>query len=765
MHYIRNSFLAAVSSCVLLLSGGALASVITPSTDYSDKVSLSQTSGTVGVTDLLQINKANSSGISINKFDRFEITSSPLNIINLSSNPLDPTDKPAKLIVIVADSIVLQNTIDIVGLTTDILFISTNSAEAINCTACTFNNFYRITLASANPETTISDTVSLIGNLSTDSSGAISINGLNAPGAIALDIVANRLALKGEVNLHQKVSKDFLRSYTLDSNGNYSMGSGSANIVLGGTNWNYDEQKIISLSPTTSVSALNGEINAVGVKISSTADITVNTKIDTLTDLIGTVHYRDQVHIPIETITIQSVGAANLSIVGDQTSNGDISFKSTGHLYFDNPQTKINAAKVDLIAGEDIRNDASIEAGNVNLAANNIKNEGLIRSDFFIGIWAEKNILNQYGGKIIASTVKLQSKVGLVRNGSRTPYKSNTDSLLSLGSDYITSLDPAKLGTFYTAGMNVSTDNTNYVMASDNSATILANNIEIVGTALENINPYYEIEDSQGLINFNRQRIEQVAIIAEQNLVALTTGYIINSSAFMQVNSSQGTMHLKTGLLTNERYRSFSVLEKTQSSDGSIINIESKNTIYSPPGDLLSMGDLDIEASEGFINNTAYVEVYGSAQFDSPMINDIGVAHEALSEATVSRLEWHTKYVSYLWWKEKQRYTVTITDTIITLKRAELDSLFHIQGDTVVLNSEMEWFRNHEPIDTYIEQAAEKLTSGDFNISEDVSEDKVTMVVDSVEYSVFDELIKLYNELVNYFNSIFAEINWWGEEA
>src|SRR3990167_6926997 len=44
----------------------------------------------------------------------------------------------------------------------------------------------------------------------------------------------------------------------------------------------------------------------------------------------------------------------------------------------------------------------------------------------------------------------------------------------------------------------------------------------------------------------------------------------------------------------------------------------------SPPGILMSMGNLTMEANAGFLNNMSYLEVFGNAQFKTTNINDIG---------------------------------------------------------------------------------------------------------------------------------------------
>ena len=699
-------------------------SVITPSIEHSDQLAVIS-SVTNSDEVFLHIRKANQAGISINRFDQFEVTGQSLKLVNVPRQVLDTTIKPASLVVIIANSIVLQNSIEMVGPATDILFITTVNNGVINCTNCTLSNFHRISLV-ASESTAITDNALLIGKLSTAAGGYINIDGLTAPGSIALDIASKALSLEGEINLHQYADKDVLGGYSQNINGDYSIGTGSVNALLGSLNWDYENQELVSLAYTSSLSTLGGSIKSVGVKITAANDLLLNTHINTKTDLLSSVRYKNQAHVSDEGITIQVMGSnySLLTVAGNQQSNGNIALKSRGDLNLYSVLTEINAKEVQLIAGGNTKNLASIDADHIEIAVNKFQNEGALSSNQALEVWAEKQLVNQYGGTLVADTMKLQSKTSFVRNGSRKPYQSEeqeNDDLLIFANDYLDFFNSTQLGMFFMQGVTVETTTANYVMAPDNSAHIGAREIEIIGTGFENINPYYAYVNGIGVVELQQDLIDMVTVLAEDSLQIHTTNYVLNSSAQLAMNSETGIFKIRTGMLTNERYRNETILNKYDSVvddpntiKTDLITLSTKTAVYSPPGVILSMGDFQVEASKGFVNNVSYLEVFDDAQFNTPILNDIGLRHgETIQNVSILPAKYKRCWRRY-WRKRCRWYPTTKTNEDVTVNPTEeMDSLFFVHGNAVS-NANNVFYRNHEPLNYFKNQAIQNVIEQDY---------------------------------------------------
>jgi len=90
---------------------------------------------------IVHLRESNSSGISVNYFSSFDVDS-PVQFLNATqqavSGDVDDIILPAKLIVIVADTINIESSISLLGSTADILFITTSSSGDILCDGCSF---------------------------------------------------------------------------------------------------------------------------------------------------------------------------------------------------------------------------------------------------------------------------------------------------------------------------------------------------------------------------------------------------------------------------------------------------------------------------------------------------------------------------------------------------------------------------------------------------------------------------------------------------
>ncbi len=821
----------------LLFSTYSLASTITVSTEHVDEINyLPASEGSNN--DLLHVRQANSAGISYNRFDQFSITDKPLKLVNVA-RVSDGSEDAAQLIVIMADNIDLRQSIEIVGPASDILFISTASSGVIDCTNCAINNAHRITLATAVPSQTIDDNSSSIGQLSTTSS-TISINNLLAPGALALDVMADVIDISGEVSLNQRVNRNTLGGYEQNLNGQYTLGTGGVNVLLGALEWHYEQQEVIRTHPQDQNRTIAGSISAVAFKATSSESLNVTASIVTPTDYLSTVRYLGQTHVTNESITLQSLGGG-LTLSGYFETAGAMSAKSYAGLSLTS-NAKLNSNNVVLISKGGLLNLAEINADNIAVAAKNIINRGHVNSLVNTEMWAENNIINEFGGLILSETITLQAQNGLVRNGSRYPYLTTIAaneqvSFLDYGEHTLDPSDSTHIGTFYNNNLTVDTQNVGNVLTQPNEtvAFIQGQNVNIKAPALENINPYWEnVIENADTIDLDLNLVNQVTISGEYQLNIIADNYLVNSSAVIRVNKASGRLGIAAGTVNNERYRTVISLEKSYISSeyseieailgGSNIAYTTQAYIYSPPGLLVSMGRLELTANTGFLNNTAYLEIFGDAFFNAAHINDIGVENNGISQKTSARLcsfgpiDVNGNISSHC---PNASVSQTITESV------ELDSLFFVHG-SVYGDAAALAVRNHNPFEYYGKLAARDsfaqqvngmpdawldcvadadscdtyvyheepipfllypdeiytdATEQDFSSSLTLLDDGNAEVVfeydlnlrnsetgqwellASATYDViidlFVEVERLYNELTQYISDLFAEFDWW----
>ncbi|MGH1486450.1 MAG: hypothetical protein ACRBCI_09520 [Cellvibrionaceae bacterium] len=779
-----------LTRAILLLSIGfswTLSAAVVP-LDSGVEVTLAETSN----IDVLKINPPNASGISVNRFSDFSVSNRELHILNIPKtvNGLtgEQTVDAAELTVIIADTISLNNTVKLIGPAANILFVTSSPNGNISCYVCRFENFLRVSLTTAHTNA-ITESSNTIGELIPGDSSSININHLFAPGTVDLDILTNSLSLSGTVETHQRAAVDADGGYVTDVNGNRTIGSGSTNLLLGPITWDYDQHQIASVNPTTITNTIGGLIRSSAVKVSAAGHLVVNSRTTTSANLLSSTTYRDSVYIPQEGVDIQTFANGNLTVSGDQSSEGTITLKATGDLSISSAQTDINSPQTKLIAGGTLSNVGRFEGAYIEMAADRLINQGELKADLEINLWAQKQLANQYGGSIKANTVRLQSVTQAIRNGSRTPYMSQdaeTDYLFNM-EDYVNQLDPTKLGTFYSLE-EVDINNGSYVMAADNSAHIVANRIEIQGQAFENINPYYEKVESYYIPRLtdilDMNYVDQVSVSAENYLGIAATNYIVNSSAKILVNKEEGLFEANTTLLTNERYRSVTEFKYSESnSTGEPFcyfscpdyftidtqNATTKLSSVSPPGVMFSFGDVNISSSQAIVNNMSYFEIFGDASFYTPVVNDIGYEERENLSKNVKKNYWiqleGTKHENVI---TSTSTTINLTSNILGL--GTVDSLFFIHGN-LEASASLGWFKNHEPLDFYIQQAINNVVENHYPGITDVSGVSISSVSESKatgiihigndEYSLFNELAILFDSLVDSVTNFFAELDWW----
>jgi len=790
--------------CLVSLNVTAFAAVV-PSGDGITVTSLEDSD-----TDVLQIRPPNAAGISVNHFSSFSVDNHRLNIVNLpvATAMGEPAQNAAETIVIIADTINLNNQVQLLGPASDILFLSTKSTGRITCYHCQIDNALKVGFATASPNSSIGVNSTQLGKFAANTHANMTIEQLRAPGVIAVDIISHNLALNGLIETHERTFKEADGSYRADPSGNLTVGTGSVNLFIGATTVDYDSNTIDAVRSTTAKHTLNGAINSSAVKISAAGSLDLRTLINTSTNLLSSTSYQNAAFIPEVGITVQTFAGGDLTVNKSLRTSNTISLNATGNLQIPSLLTHIEADDVELIAGGIATNLAAVNAERIHIAGNSVNNEGKLTAKVDVNIWAQKEIANQYGGLIKANLVRLHSVDQAVRNGSRTPYISrNTETNYLFDLDnYIEGLDSTQLGTFYSLDQPVNTTDSSLIMAEDNSAHIIADRIEVQGMAFENINPYYERADTQGNIVLDRKYINQVSVSAEKYLGIYAVNYIVNSSAIIATNQPQSTFEVSTAMLTNERYRSTSLLDQqayyysrreikvnvdaAYSYEGVQVENNSEygtNTLaYAPPGILFASGDFNLMSSQGFLNNTAYIEILSNAKINTPIINSIGLENQKISEYKLTgsgRCNYNHQETSTIsgilgcrYYEESIEKT---TRTYTVENPQELDTLFFIHGD-LQANASLGWFKNHSPLDKYIAQAIENVTPQEDvydensglvipNISPvNVSQDQIDAAketgrieVGSKSFSLIDEIKKIYNSMVDSVTNFFNELDWW----
>lgn len=497
------------------------------------------------VEDVLVVAPPNQAGISVNYFSEFVVDDKALKLVNSPVNRGDGYDDAAMLVVIIADDISISNQVELLGPASDILFLSRADRGLVACNGCSFENFYRITLAVAETESTFPTSTGLIGQLSTTASGMVSINNLFARGALAVETFANSVSLDGLIDTHDRADAEGLANingYSQSQNGKFTIGTGSVNLMMGQMEWDYDSQTIKSVRSSDVEKILNGTIKSVEVKITSSDSLRLNTNIDTRTDLLSTTQYKGAAYLPVEGVLVLDFGSG-ISGIGRQVySNGKFQFSSNGSLNIVSEELDVSSDSLEFIANKTFFNESGIQSRVIKIAAKNFINRGSIKGEDSVEIWSRTYLFNEFGGEILSRSLLLQAGL-MVRNGSRFPYYTDlsesgrelylSKSLRTLDSSYCQYLcdeirekkvsyilSPSSItdGLFY--DINLAKDNDDgREKASDTGAKVIGDIVKIKSKNFENINPYWVFVPEKGGVELNRSLVSQVKLSAESELV------------------------------------------------------------------------------------------------------------------------------------------------------------------------------------------------------------------------------------------------------
>lgn len=308
----------------------ALASTIVPDTVGASSLA---------DTGFLNIAQSNSAGISYNRFSTFDLQGDALTILNI--------DSAADIIILEADSFNLDSDIRLVGKTADVVFISTRNYGHINCNACSFKSFSRVTLAVVRPISPLSAASSSIENLNSGIQGQITVNNLYAPDVLILETLSEHLVLTGSNTVNGRVSALKSGGFIDDANGLKTIGAGSIHLNVGSILWSYKKGEIVSANNTNGSTSLRGSIQSPEVKITSSRALDLFTNIDNRVDVISSAQYLGNVVIPSGNTIITSLSSSNLQVFGLIKSPATSGVYSSGSVVINGA---LNARKVEIVA-------------------------------------------------------------------------------------------------------------------------------------------------------------------------------------------------------------------------------------------------------------------------------------------------------------------------------------------------------------------------------------------------------------------------------
>ncbi|MDO8344105.1 MAG: Ig-like domain-containing protein [Cellvibrio sp.] len=640
-------------------------------------------------SDVLSVGLANSSRISYNKLGKLQINR-PLKIINRSD--LYDNEIVPQLIVLDADQIELNSSIEIVGEPADLLILNATVTNAIRCKNCSFINVERAVLAVATPASPLSSAMTQVGQLQTRAAGVVDVDNLQASGAVSLEIIADRVITKGHINTQQYAREstevnprnnnlvepvlDFITTPEVNS---VVVGSGGVSLLQGSLAVNYETLALDSTVAGTGVMDLQATVSSGAINIFATDAIQLSGNLSTRSSHRAAQIYRGQLRAQDEQIQLKTIAQAttapSLRIHGSVLSDAKVHM--IGHSGEIKPDGGIRAAavKTELIGQllnqgyihsyvrATSENPASDQVG-IAIGAGTVDNRGEIQSMFNnavgessettphgeINIASVNDVYNRLGGLIKARKVNVVSEKGKIRNGSLYAF----DGTAVGGKESTTAIKIAPHNTSLLSTHTALTFSASEPPVSNVTAVILGDEVTLdAAQSVENINPYTEpytseaVEISAATIEAEN-RANDVQIEALKKLSIVSDTYVLNSSAKLGVSESQSgnLLSIKAPAIRNERYysrmvmESFSDHEKVQEQTNIEISnwakgVQSRYGFYSPPGYIYSFAKAEFDfgaTGDGLLNNISYVDLYGDLKvFGKGQITTRGISLEKLA--------------------------------------------------------------------------------------------------------------------------------------
>ncbi|MFW9767145.1 FhaB protein, partial [Vibrio parahaemolyticus] len=441
--------------------------------------------------------------------------------------------------------------------------------------------------------------------------------------------------------------------------------------------------------------------------VASPNNIAVDADMSTMSDALSTSQHRGKLYAPTEGIFVQSLGKyknpshqnIHISANAKLSTDNHLSLKSLSTIRIlkqGNKQAKVIGGDMTLIARNDVHQQGYVAADEVKVSANQFINNGVVESAN-IDVETEKSIYNSFGGKVLGKNVTLYSKSGAVINGSRTDKAVYLDEALTIGGEGYEV--KKQFGIWQALKDHSAIKSAN--SASNLSASILADNLDIQAKRIENINPYH-LEKSNSVnwdagIRVNGIKANQVAIEAERSLKLKASAYVLNSSAIMGLNGG-GEFLVNSPIFSNERYEisfesyPYRVVEYSQ--DDSKKNeighyksgTETKILTYSPPGRVFSFGDFQFSRggtsdpkkvqSSKLFNEVSYFQAFKDARFFNSTIKSIGL--EIGTDTENTDFEGMTSCLNYR--RCNREYVTT---------RTEAETLLSFEGNVFGVNGEV----------------------------------------------------------------------------
>lgn len=641
------------------------------SPDYSPLTTTTKVLRAQGETgDVLALSPPNAAGISYNTFSKF-MMGQPLKIMNLDNSVAGTF--AAKLIIIDAKLLTLNNTFEVVGAAADVLLINSTNDGSIQCLYCGFVNVGRVTLAAAQPSIALSTSSTQIGELA--ASGAVNITKLNAPAAQVELVGKTVTTLKNDsvvaINTQQQARLLSNNEYVLDQSGNKDVGTGSVNLIAGQVKVNYDNFNVIDFvtNANTVMTTLEGNIRSGAIKVVAASSLTINSELSTHSDLQASFVDESELKLANERVELATLDKINGNLINNGTLKSDDKIKliATGDVQ-NNSTATVTANHIEVIAAKNLTNmgvftcpesvcaptelSAVPLVTDIYLAAEGvIDNQNVIQGFTNLTLTAEKDLNNRFGGSIHATNVYLNSKAGNIRNGWGTPYENLPEQYWMLQP----SAYNQQLSTFDKFILpKINGSQTPAKKARTTEAYIFGDKVVVNAYRhVENINPSFDVyRNGTATPKENGISANSVSISAQNHLEIRAHGYILNSSATLAVegNKSTSAMLLIAPQVHNERYFMYALgdvvneqgvvvdrtatTQTTTSTDA--VNLEARLYVYSPAGVIFSnaptlfkFNDPDpmaaifnpgvaAAAARGFENNTGYFMVDNDVTFEGP---------------------------------------------------------------------------------------------------------------------------------------------------
>lgn len=181
----------------------------------------------------------------------------------------------------------------------------------------------------------------------------------------------------------------------------------------------------------------------------------------------------------------------------------------------------------------------------------------------------------------------------------------------------------------------------------------------------------------------------------------------VNSKKFINNRYRVGTYLLSTSTPVLDAEAPFDprILEDFNATKDTLMSI---TAVYSPPGFVATMGNLEIDSgsevlsseSAGYVANVlGYMEVFGNASIKSDVFKSLGLVNQAIDRTTG---DYTLTIPSY------GRVAGSNTEAVLQNPQ-ELDSLFHVSGFLATETSQ-DWYEKINSFDYFVHEAALQLS-------------------------------------------------------